>query len=111
MKIEYKSKDNSYHVELEYFNKCVMKKYPGIGKSYPVLTQCILKINGVLRGFGEVTKHHQDEHNLKYACVYATKKIINKVVFKDTRKILWNELFKKLDEINENKTKINSSTS
>lgn len=110
MKIEYKSIDNSYHVELEYSCKIVTKYY-GLGKRPVHVTQVLLRVNGIIKGFGEAVKHYQDKHNLKYACVYATKKIINKVVFKDIREILWDELFKKLNEINENKTKINSKTS
>lgn len=105
MKIEYKSKDNSYHVELEYSCQIVTKYY-ALGKRPVYVTQVLLKVNGKIKGLGEAVKHYQDDHNLKYACVYATKKIINKVIFKDVRKKLWNELFKKLNGINENRIKI-----
>lgn len=108
MKIAYKSEDGSYNVVLTYFVKRVNKYYPGIGKSSPKVTQCILEINGLIKTFATVTKHYLDEENQEYAYKQVTKKLLTKenIFYFNVREGLWDKLFEELEnKKNESKNK------
>lgn len=56
-----------------------------MGKHWPITTQCVIKMDNIVVGVGEVVKHELDKDNPKYARMYAAKK-----AFAQTR--LWPEL-------------------
>lgn len=92
MEVTYTSEDN-FEVRLVYIVKPRYRNYPGIGKCWPKHTQCLMFINGLFVGHGEVVKHQLDEDNKRYAIVAATKKVMNKIHFTDIRKKLWEQIF------------------
>lgn len=104
MEINYKTSDNSIEIKLQYIVKAQYKNYPGIGKCWPITTQCILFYNGLVLDFASVTKHNFDTHNPEYAHRLVTKKVLEKINIKFIRKDIWkliDEFFKK--ENNKNK--------
>lgn len=91
------SSDDSIRVKLVYIIKFRFHRY-GLGKSWPKHTQCLMFINDLLVGYGEVVKHANDEDNESYAIKAATAKVMPKLVFKDMRTELWNKILIALDE-------------
>lgn len=87
--IIYKVEDDDYEVKLVYIVKRRLHNYKNIGKSYPKHTQCLCFINGLIVGFGEVVKHEADKDNQNLAYKLATKKVMDKIIFKDIRKEIW----------------------
>jgi len=96
MIIEYTTKDTSLNIKIEYKVARSFKNYPGIGKAWPKETQCLVYINGLLRGNGSVIKHEKDLDNQEYAYKLATKKAINCINLKFIRKEIWEILNNKL---------------
>lgn len=90
--IEYSSQDDSMKVKLVYIVGRRLHVYPGIGKTWPKHTQCILYVNGLVHSFGEVVKHELDNDNPGYAFKAATTKAFEKLWMKDLRKILWDKV-------------------
>jgi len=95
MEITYKSKDESIEIKLVYIVKHRFHRY-SIGKSWPKHTQCLLFVDGLLLGFGEVVKHNQDEDNQEFAYKKATQKILHLINLREIRKELWNKVLNEI---------------
>ena len=88
-RVLYVSPDNTIKIELVYIVIKVLKIYPGIGKTYPKHTQCLVYINNILAGFSTVIKHEFDEDNQNYAYKLVTKKAMKFINTKFIRKEVW----------------------
>lgn len=75
MKFEFEYDGRKYEVEILQGSRLVYY-YPG--KTYPKITQCTLKSNGMLLGTGEVIKHHKDKDNYSYSCRASLKKALQR---------------------------------
>jgi len=65
------------------------------GKHWPKTTQCILRHNKLIIGFGEAIKHEKDKDDPKYARAYAAKKAFaNTKIWREMRVKLWNKILK-----------------
>jgi hypothetical protein len=100
MEITYSTEDDSIKVKLVYIVNRRFHNYEGIGKSWPKHTQCLMFINGLIAGYGEVVKHEKDEDNQKYAYLLATKKVMDKIQLKFIRKEIWEKVKDKINEGN-----------
>ncbi len=58
-----------------------------LGKHWPIVTQCIIKFNGLVIGVGEAVKHENDTDNPAYGKRCAAKKAFN-----DPKCKLWREM-------------------
>ena len=85
-----------YNVELHYKTAHPLRKsYKG--KHWPKTTQCLIFLNGLLKGSGEVVKHENEKSdNFAYALRLATKKAIPCLKFKDSRIAIWKLLDKEI---------------
>ena len=92
MQIDYITNDGSMRISLQDISKRKLHMYPGVGKSYPRHTQCLVFVNGLLVGFAEVVKHHKDIDNMIFATKLVTKKAIVFINLKDVRQILWDKV-------------------
>lgn len=96
--IHYKTEDNSINISVEYRIGNPYRYYKGIGKSWPKTTQCLIYVNGFLKGSGEVVKHNTDPDNPKYAIKYATKKAMSCINLKYIRTALWKQIDEQLKQ-------------
>lgn len=96
MELIYTSGDNTLTVKLVYIVKSQIKYYRGVGKAWPKHTQCLVFVDGLFHGFGEVVKHDQDIDNQAFALKLATKKAIVNVDDYYARKALWSKLFNEI---------------
>ena len=65
------------------------------GKHWPKTTQCIIKLNGLIVGFGEAVKHENDSDNAQYGRVYAAKKAFkNASIWPEMRTKLWKQILR-----------------
>jgi len=62
------SEDASINYEVEFVQVRSFTRVP-IGKTWPKVTQCIIKANGLILGVNSVTKHEKDNDNLMYAYI------------------------------------------
>lgn len=83
-KIVWISSDKSLHIELHLVCKRRLKYYY-VGKSYPIHTQCLLWVNGLLEFYSHIIKHDKDEHDLKFAFKLAAEKALQSIENKWTR--------------------------
>lgn len=97
--IEYSSEDESVKIKLVYIVGRRLHVYPGIGKTWPKHTQCIMYVNGLVQGFGEVVKHELDKDNPSYAFKMATTKALEQLLMKDLRKSLWQIVKKEIKNL------------
>lgn len=95
MEILYVTKDKSINTKLVYITGRKLRGYRQ-DKTYPKVTQCLVFKNNLLQGFSEVVKCDADEDNPDFAYILVTKKAMNFVYFKEIKKALWKELFKKV---------------
>jgi hypothetical protein len=96
--------DHGQHIAISYSNsvyrikfvtKQSLKVYPGIGRCFPVTTQCIVTKNSFIIGLGTVTKHERDKDDLRYARTYSAKKALNNDTLKywdELRGIMWSKI-------------------
>ena len=97
MEITYKTADESVEIKLVYIVKHRLKVYGGIGKSWPKHTQCLLFMNGLLLGFGEVVKHKEDKDNQAFAFKEATRRVIDKINIKFMREEIWRKVLSAIE--------------
>ncbi len=60
-------------VEIEFRSRHKYKRYAQ-GKAWPKITQCIITVDGLVVGIGNVIKHRADKNDDKYARMYSAKK-------------------------------------
>lgn len=100
MTLQYISSDKSINLTLNYIRTRTLKIYPGLGKTFPLTTQCVIidNKNGLVVATGTVIKHEREKgDNYDYAVRLATKKAITNAI--NTRYIraeIWNLLDKEL---------------
>jgi len=99
MEITYITNDKSIEVKLVYIVKTRLHNYGGIGKTWPKHTQCLMFVNGLLAGYGEVVKHEKDTDNQKFAFKEATNRVMNKMNLKFIREELWKKVLKEVDSL------------
>lgn len=97
MEITYLTEDKSVEVKLVYIVRRNLKRYRGIGKCYPKHTQCLMFVNGLLRGYGEVVKHEYDEDDPSFAFKEATRRVMHKLTGKWLRTELWRLVLEKIE--------------
>jgi len=97
MEINYSTKDESIQVKLQYLVG-QPKSRNNYGKTWAKTTQCLVFVNGFLKGFATIVKHDSDKDNMKYAYAIVTKKaLINSgIYFKFIRKEIWKLLEKEI---------------
>jgi len=86
--INYETSDKSIKIRLEYLTGHQLKMYY-LGKSYPKTTQCLMYVNGFLRGTGAVVKHEKDVDNENLGIRLATKKALPSLNIKCIREEVW----------------------
>lgn len=86
--ISYEHEGSTFTVEFNYGNPLRMTPQ---GKHWPLTTQCVIKVNNLVVGVGDVVKDGRDENNPKYARMYAAKK-----AFKNSSAHFWSEVRKAL---------------
>lgn len=60
---------------------------------FPLHTQCVVEVNGLIQGVGKVVKHYGDVDNPRWAYIYSAKKALKETtVPKEVRSILWKQL-------------------
>ncbi len=99
MTLQYISSDKSINLTLNYIRTRTLKMYPGVGKTFPLTTQCVIidNKNGLVVATGTVIKHEREkEDNNDYAVRLATKKAIGVVNHRFIRDQIWDLLNKEL---------------
>jgi len=91
--INYETSDKSIKIRLEYLTGHPLRMYY-VGKSYPKTTQCLMYVNGFLRGTGTVIKHEKDIDNENLAVRLATKKALPSLNIKFLRGEVWKLVLK-----------------
>ena len=99
MEIIHLSKDKSWEVKLTYISKTVPKYYGGFGNKRVKYTQCIMFVNGLIVGYGEVAKHESDTDNQRFSYIEATKRVMGKITFKSDRKEIWEKVLNEIKNI------------
>lgn len=61
MKTEYKEENLEYTMEFKVSRR--FHNYRGYGKTYPLVTQCVIKNKGFIVGIGNATLHAADEYD------------------------------------------------
>lgn len=92
MKVNYKEGSIEYEMEFKTFRR--FYNYPGIGKSYPIVTQCVIKNKGFIKGIGNAVLHAEDEFNDLIGCREAFKKASKCLHLKCVRTGLYNAMMK-----------------
>lgn len=65
------------------------------GKHWPIVTQCIIKRDGLIIGLGEAVKHVNDDYSPKHGRKYAAIKAFKQAGFKtwkEQRARLWKQI-------------------
>ena len=97
MEITYKTKDESIEIKLVYIVRTRLHNYKGVGKTWPKHTQCLMFVNGLLEGYGEVVKHEKDTDNQKFAFKEATNRVMHKINLKFIREELWKKVLNEVE--------------
>jgi hypothetical protein len=71
--VEYTTSDKSIYVKMT-FTRVQRKKIYHVGKSWPIHTQCVISVNGLVESFATVVKHNIDEDNPQFAYKIASRK-------------------------------------
>lgn len=96
--IQYETEDKSVLYEI-IIKQGYPLKYTHYGKTYAKRTEAVLLVNGFIRATNYITKHSKDNDNLKYAVVNVLKPIMNTIYGKEIKKILWDMIFQKIEEL------------
>lgn len=92
------SSDKSLQIVLQFVQKRQLKYYY-VGKTYPIHTQCLLWVNGLLLTFETVIKHDRDEHDPKFAHKLCAEKALKAIHNKWTRSQVRIELNKYIEAL------------
>ena len=82
--------DLNYTIEFNTYRR--LKIYPGIGKSYPLVTQCVIREKDYIVGVGEVVLHKNDKEDSITATRSSLKKSITNIESKNIRSIIFNKV-------------------
>ena len=77
-KVEWVSGDTSLKIELG-FNVVRRMKIYHVGKAFPIHTQCVLTVNGIVEAFETVIKHSIDENNPKFAHKLCAERVLKNI--------------------------------
>lgn len=91
MKFTYITEDKSMNISLTFEQTTQLVYYRG-DKYYPKHTQCILEVNGLIKGVGTVVKYEGDLDNPKWAYIYSAKKALKNLNEKDLRTKFWDQI-------------------
>lgn len=72
------SKDSRELIRLKFISKRTYRKYY-CGKSWPIVTQCLLFEDGILKCFYTITKHDKDANDLHFAYNLVSEKCISQL--------------------------------
>lgn len=97
-KVVWISSDMSLQIELHFVCKQRLKYYY-VGKSYPIHTQCLLWVNGLLESYSHIIKHDRDYHDPKFAFKLAAERVLKSVDNKWTRSQVRIELNKFIETL------------
>lgn len=92
--VHYMTEDKSMDIELRFITRKVLRFYH-VGKAWPKHTQCLLFVNGLLKGFETIVKHAYDEDNPQNAY----KRVAEQVMKNNLPKHLRNEVRKELNYV------------
>lgn len=91
-KIFYEHEGSTFSVEFNYGSPL---RWSHKGKHWPHTTQCVIKLNDLIIGIGDVIKHEKDKNNPKYARMYAAKKAFKNSeahIWLEVREALWKQI-------------------
>ena len=93
MKFTYITEDKSIKASLTFEQTNQLVHYRG-EEHYPLHTQCVLEVNGLIKEVGTVIKYEGDIDNPKWAYIYSAKKALKGMPIKEIRTKFWDRILK-----------------